>query len=176
MNTDFLYFIKPRYVGQNILKINHNYKMKTFLKLTTVFIVFLSACNWAKEKTKESIHKTGEIVAKTGSEFADGIKEGVNESFSNIIKLSDSLGRSGIKLGKVLITGTDSTSDNIVTAYIIFEKGYEGKLIAKAFDENGVEFGRASVMVTAEPDDAKYYDFQFDHRTNIDRNDKVVIY
>ena len=149
--------------------------MRTPVVLLLSIAVMLSGCDWAKEKTKESIHKAGEIAAKTGSEFADGVKEGVKESFANIVVVSDSLSKAGVQVGRVIIKGTDSTSDNLVSVYLIFSRDYEGKLLAKALDENGSEFGRAKVFVSAKADDAKYLDFEFDPRTNIDRTDKVVI-
>lgn len=148
--------------------------MKTFLLLFSIGLLF-SGCDWAKEKTKDSIHKAGEIAAKTGSEFADGVKEGVTESFSNVVMVSDALSKAGVQVGRVIIKGTDSTTDNLVSVYLIFSKDYDGRLLAKAIDADGTEFGRSKVLVSAKADDAKFIDFVFDPRTNIDRNDKVTI-
>jgi hypothetical protein len=134
------------------------------------------SCNWAKDKAKKGVNKTGEVVAEAGSEFADGVRKGVDEAFSNAISLDEPLKAKGLTLGRTMVKGTDSSSDNIVTAYFIFEKDFKGKLTAKAVDDKGLEFGRASVTITATTGDAGYYDFIFDNRTNIDRKDKVIIY
>lgn len=41
----------------------------------------ICSCNWAKEKTKETANKTGEVVATAGSEFANGVAKGVEKHF-----------------------------------------------------------------------------------------------
>lgn len=140
-----------------------------------MIIVAMISCDWAKDKAKSTLNKTGEIVGKTGSEIADGVSKGVEESFANSVILSDDLGQSGVKMGKVMITSTDSTSDNILAAYLIFDKPFLGKITAKVMDVNGQEFGRASVTIDAKADDAGFYDFVFDKRTNIDRGDRVYL-
>ena len=51
--------------------------------LFIMLIVSLFSCDWAKRKTKETVNKSGEIVAKTGSEFVDGISKGIEKTFQN---------------------------------------------------------------------------------------------
>jgi hypothetical protein len=143
-----------------------------FIAILTMF----SSCDWAKQKAKNTVHKTGEVVAEAGSEFADGVKKGVSNSFSNMAIVTDSLSLKGVRLGKIAVNGTDSTSDNVFSAYIIFEKGFDGKITAKALDKEGIEFGRAFCMIKVTPGDAGYFDFRFDSRTNIDREDKIILY
>jgi len=38
---------------------------------------------------------------------------------------------------------------------LIFDRYYNGKITAKAIDPNGLEFGRASVNITAEANDGR---------------------
>lgn len=141
-----------------------------------MFILFtMVSCEWTKDKVKNTLHKTGEIVGKTGSEIADGVSKGVEESFANAVVLSEELNESGVKMGKVMILSTDSTADNILAAYLIFDKPFTGKIIAKAMDVNGLEFGRAFVTIDAPANHAGFYDFVFDKRTNIDRDDRVYL-
>jgi hypothetical protein len=147
--------------------------MKSNLIISIFFCFILISCDWAKDKAKDTLHKGGEIVGKAGSEVVDGVKSGVEESFSSLIEVSPEVERKGIKIGRVKVVGTDSTTDNIVSAYLIFDKGFNGKLTAKAFDKNGLEFGRASADIVADSGQTKYLDFVFDRRTNIDRNDRV---
>ena len=148
-----------------------NYKILSALLLTALF----TSCDWAKDKAKDTVHKTGEIVAKTGSEFADGVAEGVEESFENRVSISDSLRQMGIETGKLKVTGTDSTTDNIFTAYFIFNKDFDGIITSRVVDEQGKESGRAAVTVKARQGEARYVDFVFDKRTNIDRTDKILV-
>lgn len=43
--------------------------------------LMLSSCDWAKDKAKGAIHKSGEIVGKAGSEFGSGVYKGVKKTF-----------------------------------------------------------------------------------------------
>jgi len=138
-------------------------------------IAIFGSCNWAKDKAKQTIHKGGEIVGKAGSEMADGVKDGVEETFKNLVEVSPALSGKGIEVGKIIISGTDSSSDNIVSVYIIFHSKFDGKIMAKAVNKDKTEFGRSTLTITAEANDAKYFDFVFDKRTNLDRSDKVVL-
>lgn len=46
-------------------------KKTTTILMTLLILTFAtSSCNWAKDKTKKAVNKTGEIVGKTGSEFS----------------------------------------------------------------------------------------------------------
>jgi len=143
------------------------------LLLTSTFLI---SCDWAKDKAKKGVNKTGQAAAEAGSEFADGVRKGVNESFSNTVTLDTTLKEKGLTLGRSTVKGTDSSSDNILTTYIICEKDFKGKLTAKALDDKGLEFGRASVTITATAGNGGYYDFIFDTITNIDRGDRIILY
>ena len=132
-----------------------------------------ASCNWAKDKAKDAANKTGEAVAKTGSEFADGVSKGIQKTFSNEVIVSDNLKTSGLKTGRIIITSTDSTTDNILSAYLIFEKDFNQQLSIKVFDEQGLEYGRTSQPISAKAGEAKYVDFIFDKRTNIDGKGKI---
>ena len=145
--------------------------MKHFVILA--MIIALASCNRLKQKGKEAVNKTGEVVAKTGSEFVDGVSKGIEKSFSNEIILSETLKTNGIKTGKIIIRSTDSTTDNIISAYLIFEKDFDQKIWVKVFDESGLEYGRTTQIVTAKANEAKYFDFVFDKRTNIDGKGKI---
>ena len=54
-----------------------------------------------------------------------------------------------------------------------FAKNYSCDIssLAKAIGPDGLEFGRTSILVTADSGEAKYVDLIFDKRTNIDRKD-----
>jgi hypothetical protein len=146
--------------------------MKT-IKFLFLLSFFAFSCNWAKTKTKEGINKTGEIVSKAGSEFAEGARKGIEKTFSNEIVLSDALKSKGLSYGKIIITGTDSTTDNLLSAYLVFEKDFDQQITLKVFGEDKLEFGRVAQPVKARAGEAKYIDFIFDKRTNIDSKGKV---
>jgi len=147
------------------------FEMKTINFSAILILMIIASCNWAKDKA----NKTGEAVAKTGSEFADGVAKGIQKTFSNEITVSDNLKTNGLKIGKIIITSTDSTTDNILSAYLIFDKDFDQPLLIKIFDEQGLEYGRTNQLVSAKAGEAKYVDFIFDKRTNIDGKGKISI-
>jgi len=69
------------------------------MKYLLIVLVFISfACNWAKEKTKNAVNKTGEVVAKTGAEFAQGVSKGIEKTFQNEVEIADPLKKQGLPL------------------------------------------------------------------------------
>jgi hypothetical protein len=146
--------------------------MKYLIILSTT--LFFASCNWAKQKTKDTINKTGEVVAKTGSEFADGVQKGVVKTFENEVSISADLSKAGFQTGKIIINGTDSTTDNIMTAYVIFNEDIDKTIVSKVYDNAGNEYGRATYKLIGKKNESKYIDIVFDNRTNIDGKGKLV--
>lgn len=140
-----------------------------------ILALILMSCNWAKQKTKETVNKTGEVVAKAGSEFADGISKGVEKTFQNEVVFSETLSKSGVHAGKILINSTDTSVDNLLTMYLIFDQDFNQSITVKVFDATGQEYGRVSQVVTAKKGEARYIDFLFDRRTNIDGKGKITV-
>ena len=145
--------------------------MKYILIILTLTIC---SCNWAKQKTKETVNKTGEVAGKAGSEFVDGVSKGVEKSFQNEVVLSAQLKEQGIETGKISIHSTDSTSDNVLTPYLIFKKDFDQDIKVKVFNEFGQEYGRQTQSIQGKAGEAKYFDFVFDKRTNIDGKGKLL--
>jgi hypothetical protein len=143
--------------------------------LFVIIAVALASCNSFKEKSKNTINKAGEVVGKAGSEFADGMKKGVEKTFANPIELAADLKAKGLQTGKIIITSTDSTTDNIVSAYLIFNGDMNQSLTMKLFTDAGQEFGRVSQPIKAAKGEARYVDFVFDKRTNIDGKGKITL-
>ena len=141
-----------------------------------VIVSLLSSCNWARKKTKETVNKSGEIVAKTGSEFVDGMSRGIEKTFENEVVISKELKAAGMETGRILILGTDTTTDNILSVYIIFNDDFNREVGVKAFDDNDKEYGRVRTLVAGQKDDARYVDFVFDARTNLDGTGRLLVY
>lgn len=139
-----------------------------------LILISLSSCNRVKDKTKETVNKAGEVVAKTGSEFVDGVSKGVEETFRNEIALSEELQNMGLKTGKILINSSDSAQNNVLTVYMIFDKKMVRDIVVKVFDEHSKEYGRSKLKVSAEEGEAKYFDFVFDKRTHIESKGKII--
>jgi hypothetical protein len=145
------------------------------LVLFLALIAGLAACDSVKEKSKEAINKAGEVAGKAGSEFADGMRKGVEKTFSNPVELSAGLQAKGLQTGKILIAGSDSTTDNIVSAYCIFSDNIDQPVTMKLFSDTGQEFGRVTVPLKGNKGEARYIDFVFDKRTNIDGKGKITM-
>ena len=140
-----------------------------------IALIPLLSCNWAKEKTKATVNKTGEVVAKTGSEFVDGMSKGIEKTFQQSVSFSEILKQQGIQTGKIIISGTDSTTDNIISAYLIFDKDVELPITIKIFSQQNLEYGRVTQTVKGHKGEARFVDFIFDKRTNLNGKDKLVI-
>lgn len=130
--------------------------------------IITASCNWAKQKTKETVNKTGEVVGKAGSEFANGVAKGVEKTFENEVKISERLTRQGLQSGKTIINSTDSSTDNVITAYLIFNENIDQEITVKVLTPAGQEYGRVKQKIKGKKGDANYIDFVFDKRTNID--------
>lgn len=141
----------------------------SFLTLT------LSSCDWAKDKTKKTVNKAGEIVGKTGSEFGDGVYRGVKKTFENDVKISDELKAKGLEFGEVIINSTDSTTNNVLTSYIIFNDNFDQEIMIKVFNENGKEYGRLKEKLNGEKGNSKHRDFIFDKHMNIGVKGNITI-
>lgn len=139
------------------------------------WVALFASCNSFKEKSKNTINKAGEVVGKAGSEFADGMKKGVEKTFANPMELSADLKAKGLETGKITINSTDSTTDNIVSAYLIFNGDFNQPVTMKLFSEAGQEFGRVNQSLKAAKGEARYVDFVFDKRTNIDGKGKITL-
>lgn len=137
----------------------------------TLFI--LTACS--SSTVKEKIQQVGDVAGQTAGEFAKGVGNGVTKSFEAQITLSEDLKNRGIQLGKTIISSDSIGTDNLLNVYIIFSKDFTGNVLSKVFDSKSLEMGRARVSVTGKAGDARFIDFHFDKRTNIDNNCKLII-
>ncbi len=149
--------------------------MKTCFSIIATALLFIS-CEKAKEAAQSALNKGGETVGKSATEFVEGVTEGVDRTLDCDITFSKELKDEGLKNGKYSFSA-DSVSGqtNKMTLYIIFNKDFDKKIGVKVFDKKGLETGRTSAALSAKAGEAKYYDFTFDPRTNIEARSKIVI-
>jgi hypothetical protein len=57
---------------------------------------------------------------------------------------------------------------------LIFNNDFQKEITVKVFSPDGQEYGRVKEMISAKKDEAKYVDFVFDKRTNIDSKGKIT--
>lgn len=134
----------------------------------------LASCGGATDRAKDAIKDGGEIVGKTVGEFGKGVTEGLEETFQMNIDLSEQMLSNGIELGKITLENSGGT-DNVLVVYMMFKNDFEADVLAKIFDTAGLEMGRSSQNITAKAGEARYFEFNFDKRTNIDRDSKITM-
>jgi hydrogenase maturation factor len=139
--------------------------------LFTTFICMSCSTSTIKEK----INKAGDAAGQAAGEFAQGASKGISKAFDVKISLPADMTSKGIQFGKAMVMNDSLGDDNMLVLYVIFNKDFEGKLSAKAFDDQSLEMGRASVQVNGKKDQAKYVEFHFDKRTTINSKNRITI-
>ena len=138
-------------------------------------LIFSFSCDKVKEKTKETINKSGEVVGKASTEFIEGVTEGVDRSLDCSILLSEPLIKKGVEKGKFTIHNLSEGHNNLLSLYLIFNKDVKGDIWVKVYCKKGLEVGRSMLNIEAKSNDAKYFDFNFDKRTNIEVKSLISI-
>ena len=149
--------------------------MKCNLYVFLLVLLLLTSCNRIANKTKEGINKGGEVVGETATEFFEGVSEGVDKTLECDVKLSKHLTSIGLKTGVYNVNSGTNGNNNQLTLYLIFNNDINEKIVAKAYNKNGLEIGRAKTTINGNAGDAGYYDFEFDTRTDIGFRNKIVI-
>jgi hypothetical protein len=150
---------------------------KTLLFVITLAVItpLLSSCDWARNTSKKAVHKAGEIVGQTGSEFSDGVYRGVKKTFDNSIELSEKLQLSGIEVGEVTISSSSDATDNILMPYIIFNNDFEQLITVKLYNEKGKEYGRLTQNVSGKKGEAHHWEFVFDKHVSIGNKGTITV-
>ena len=63
----------------------------------------------------------------------------------------------------------------MLNVYVIFDKKINKNVIVKVYNNQNEEIGRTKNLISGDAGEAKYFDFIFDKRTNIDRDFKIVM-
>jgi hypothetical protein len=148
--------------------------MKNYLFLFGILL--FAACNRAKTTVRAAVNTTGELVGQTAAEFADGVSEGVTQTFDCTITTAKNLESKGVSGGKFSIASDSTGSNNKLTVYLIFDADFTGDIMAKIKDKSGKEYGRIrSSALNMKKGDAKNIDFVFDVKTNIESQSKIIL-
>ena len=143
------------------------------LLLTFVFAqIVLFSCQ--TEEGNEKLADAGQTVGKSAATIAKSVKSGIEQATKIKIDLSENLKNRGLSTGKITL-GSKGGRHNVLNVYMIFDKRINRSVTMKVMDAEGLELGRTKVLVKGEPGDAKFIDFVFDTRTNIDRDNKIVM-
>lgn len=96
----------------------------------------------------------------------------VDEEVTLPIEVTNSVNEAGLSITRSTLNKTYSSLVT-VTSYIIADKDFNGKLIAKALNSQNLEIGRGMVSLTLAEDDAQEVNFNFPQ--GLDRNQIVKI-
>jgi hypothetical protein len=146
--------------------------MKRIILVPIIGFLF-TACS--STSIKEKINKAGDVAGQTAGEFLEGASKGVKKAFDVTVILPSDLKEKGVEFGKATVSSDSIGTDNLLVVYVIFNKDFEGKLIAKVYDDQSLEMGRSIVTLNGKKDETKFVEFHFDKRTNIDSKNKLTI-
>jgi hypothetical protein len=122
--------------------------------VVAALVLALAAC---KDDTSVS-QKAGSAISGTAADFVAGLGEGVDKRMSVTLQADPGLAAHGltVTLGKSRGMGSKEAA-----VYVVADKAFKGKLVARALDAEGTEIGRAAAEVEFAADDARYVTFQF---------------
>jgi hypothetical protein len=142
--------------------------------LLSVLFASLSLLSCRTEEGNEKLAEAGETVGKSAATIAKSVKSGIEKATKITIDVSENLKTKGLSTGKITLDSKEGRH-NVLNVYLIFEKRINRTLTMKVLDSEGLELGRTKALVKGEVGDAKFVDFVFDSRTNIDRDNKIVL-
>jgi hypothetical protein len=140
-----------------------------------LLIAVLCSCQRAKEGAKEALNTGGELAGKAAGEVLEGVKTGVEETWSVNVRLSPELISNGVSLGKVTVDTDGQGSDNLLVVYLTNERPLRDTLHVLAFDKDSLEMGRTTLVMDAEAGTGAFYEVQFPARTDLERKSTVFI-
>ncbi len=126
------------------------------------------------EEGNEKLADAGQTVGKSAATIAKSVKSGIEQATKIKIDLSENLKTRGLSTGKITL-GSKGGRHNVLNVYMIFDKKINRNVTMRVIDAGGLELGRTRVLVKGEAGEAKFIDFVFDTRTNIDRDNKIVM-
>lgn len=146
------------------------------MKNLIVALVFVQLATWScrTEEGNEKLADAGETVGKSAATIAKSLKSGIEKATKITIEMSENLKSRGLSTGKITL-GSKGGRHNMLNVYLIFDKKINRNVVLKVLDNEGLELGRTKALVKGEAGDAKFVDFVFDTRTNIDRDNKIVM-
>jgi hypothetical protein len=136
------------------------------------FTFLLQSCS--TDNGNEKLAEASEKVGKSTANAVKGIKKGIEKVAAISVSVSDGLQAKGVSIGKVKLDSKGGRH-NMLNIYMIFEKNINRNINLKVYNSDGVELGRTKAFVKGEAGEAQFVDFIFDKRTNIDRDNKVVM-
>lgn len=147
------------------------------MKINTLLFVLafgLFSCEFRSGTPEEKVTRTGETVGKGTSDFIKGVSKGVSNTVQSKLEFSDALKAKGLQTGKFQIERSKTGKRSVLSVYLIFDQDFKKKVSVKVYDANGQEYGRISQLIEGKKGDARFYDFAFDPRTNLENRSRFT--
>lgn len=149
--------------------------MKILSKSIVLFAIASISIACRTESGNERLQGATEKVGQSAAKAVKGLKTGIEKATKINIELSENLTSRGLSLGKTKLDSKNGGRHNMLNVYMIFDKKLNRSLLAKVFNNQNEEIGRTKTQISGDAGEAKYIDFIFDKRTNIDRDFKIVV-
>ncbi|QKE63623.1 hypothetical protein HNE05_09715 [Aquipseudomonas campi] len=120
----------------------------------------LAGCGESEQSLSE---KAGKAVGEGVTGFLSGVGSGIDQS----MVVETELGAGASKAGLVKTTAKSNgmaDAQKSFSVYLVANEPFKGTLLAKAYDKDGQEIGRAKSEVDLQKDDADYIIFAFSER------------
>lgn len=137
--------------------------------------IFLQSCDVFNGQSQNPLEKTAESAKSLGNQLVSTVSSKVSSIIKCEVILGENLQKAGLHSGKVTFSSSKDANDNILSLYLIFDKKFEGKFQIKAYDDNGLEYGRIISSVSSNQNKAGYYEFVFDKKVNLEYNSKFIV-
>lgn len=144
-------------------------------RLFILVAVLISTISCSSDSIKKKMNKAGQIAGSATGEFVEGAAKSIEDAFDVHVEIKEELKAKGLELGKCSLSNGTEGKDNLLIVYVIFNEDFDGTVMAKAHDNQMLEMGRVQLPLTGAKNEAKFIEFHFDKRTNIDSDSKLTI-
>lgn len=138
-----------------------------------VFVLSVFSCGRVADGTRTALNKGGEMAGSAATEVIEGVATGVEKSWALNVQASEALRTRGLGIGKTSVETGAAGNDNRLIVYLTSETAFTDTIDAVAFDQDGIEMGRARAFVQLSPNGADYFELTFQDRTDLERKCRV---
>ena len=137
------------------------------MRKTTILIPLFAALALAGCAEDGAVRRAGDHVGEAATELASGIGMNVGNPRQVPAELSPELAKAGLSKTVAKELGDDPSKGKGISVYLIAKVPFQGRLIARALNRDGLEIGRSVVTISFLAEDAQYVAFPFGGETDL---------
>lgn len=138
-------------------------------------LLLLCSCGRVVDGTKDALNKGGELAGSAATEVIEGVTTGVEKTWAVEVDLSEDLRARGLGVGRFMVETDSSGTANRLVLYLSADRSFSDTIQATARDADGVEMGRASLLLALPAGAADYHVLRFQSRTDLERKSRVEL-